>query len=274
MFGKQPRNKGLAWKCMDANLLVLTGILIVVIWTILFEFSTLEGVLGVALFYLIFAGVAINLIGIAYLAIDLFTIIFGKPESKPSLVYFLISLPIIPLILVFCLKALDPFPNDVTRSKIARTKGDQRTLTIALETYYLDQRNYPAWSLDRSQKFAGEMKDRKGILERQPTFRLRNGSALNTLTTPVSYMSKYYLDPWSPIKGASFSYWTNATATTTATGYILWSPGPDGVYDLSIDNIAKAYDPKTSVPSNLLIQLTYDPSNGAGGRGDIWRVKQ
>lgn len=155
-----------------------------------------------------------------------------------------------------------------------RIKGDQRTMTIALETYYLDHNNYPAWSLDRTQNFNGGLKDRKGILSHQPTFRMANGSALCTLTTPIAYLTSIFCDTFCPIKGGSLCYWNNATATTTATGFILWSPGPDGVYDLSIDNIPKAYDPKTTVPSNLLIELTYDPSNGTQSRGDIWRAKQ
>lgn len=160
------------------------------------------------------------------------------------------------------------------RPPYARTKGDLRTMTIALETYYIDFRNYPAWSRDRAQNFNGGLKDRKGILSRQPTFHMANGGALCTLTTPIAYVSSYFRDIHSPIKGATFSYWNNGTETTSATGYIIWSAGPDGVYDLSIDNVAKAYDPRTTVPSNLLIQLLYDPSNGTESRGDIWRVKQ
>lgn len=163
--------------------------------------------------------------------------------------------------------------DDHTRSPVARVKGDQRTMTIALETYYLDLNNYPAWSLRREENANGGLQDKKGELALIPTFRIPNGSNLATLTTPIGYLPCYWADPYAPLKGATYGYWNDGTKDTTATGYIIWSAGPDRVYDLTIDNIAQAYNPQSAAISPLLLNCTYDPSNGTGSRGDLYRTK-
>ena len=166
------------------------------------------------------------------------------------------------------------FPHDGGRSKVARVKGDERTISLSLETYYIDHNNYPAWSVRKEENAFGGIPDKKGKLARIPTFLSPQNSMPITLTTPVAYLSVYYADPFAPIKGATFAYWT--PDSKHGTGYILWSAGPDNIYELTIDNVAKAYDASTSatIPSEMLIGLTYDPSNGTESGGDVWRVKE
>jgi hypothetical protein len=58
---------------------------------------------------------------------------------------------------------------------------------------------------------------------------------------------------------------------------IHWSVGPDGDYALPrkggfVD--PEVYDPDKAAPSENLMNLTYDPTNGAESDGDIWRAKQ
>jgi hypothetical protein len=50
-------------------------------------------------------------------------------------------------------------------------------------------------------------------------------------------------------------------------GWILWSPGPDGRYDI---DAARDYDPRVPISPSLL-EKTYDPTNGAVSAGDVWR---
>lgn len=163
---------------------------------------------------------------------------------------------------------------------------DQRTLTIALETYYLDHNAYPAWTAASTLNLFSGIKGIPGILKKLPTFAQQDGSALATLTTPIAYINTIFTDPFAPDDKMTFCYWTpDPDATQLAThdgvtthgfgiGYILWSPGPDGVYDLTLDNIAQAYTPQTIVPNAYLLDRTYDPSNGTPSRGDVYRFKQ
>ena len=160
------------------------------------------------------------------------------------------------------------------RSIVARVKGDERTISLSLETYYIDHNNYPAWSLRNDENAFGGIPDKKGKLARIPTFLSPHHAKPITLTTPIAYLSIYYADPFAPIKGATFAYWT--PEKDHGIGYILWSPGPDETYGLTIENVAGAYDASTSatIPSEMLIGLTYDPSNGTVSGGDVWRVKE
>lgn len=181
---------------------------------------------------------------------------------------------------------IDVFFEPSVRSPVARVKGDQRTLTIALETYYLDNNEYPAWTRNAAHNELGGLKDKKGLLRNLPTFTRYEGPALATLTTPISYISSYFSDPFAPVKGASFCYWTpgrdshpdparNDNQTSLGgTGYIVWSAGPDHIYDLTLENIARLYDPRQMVPSPGLVDRTYDPSNGTASAGDVYRYKQ
>lgn len=172
------------------------------------------------------------------------------------------------------------------RSPVARVRGDQRTLTIGLETYYLDHNAYPAWTAASTRNLFSGIKGKPGILKRLPTFLQQGDSVGATLTTPIAYITSYFTDPFAPDDKMTFCYWTpDPDAAPLATrdgvtthgfgiGYILWSPGPDGAYDLTLDNIAKAYAPAETVPNSYLIDRTYDPSNGTESRGDVYRVKQ
>lgn len=90
---------------------------------------------------------------------------------------------------------------------------------------------------------------------------------------PVAYITGLFADPFS-VKGAPFAYYC-VNDPNGASGWILWSPSPDGVYDMDIDAVKKYYDPKIPLPSAELLSLsTYDPTNGYYSSGDVYRVKQ
>lgn len=52
-------------------------------------------------------------------------------------------------------------------------------------------------------------------------------------------------------------------------GWIVWSAGPDGDYDLDW----KLYDPTAENPALAYLNSVYDPTNGAVSNGDIVRRK-
>jgi hypothetical protein len=104
--------------------------------------------------------------------------------------------------------------------------------------------------------------------DRLPSFRLtRDGKILKTLTTPNAYITAYPADPFATENGATFVYY--AAKKGDRAGWILITPGPMRRYD--IDPI-RNYDPAVSQPTPHLLNLTYDPTNGAVSRGDIWRA--
>jgi hypothetical protein len=215
----------------------------------------------------------------------------GQQPPQPPQPARGLSQPVSPLVTTFvilltllALASLSPSFHDPTApySNVARVRGDMRTITIALETYFLDHQAYPAWSAAPARNAFGDLARRDATLAALPTFALAHGTPLQTLTTPTAYVTSYFDDPFAPVRGATFCYWhaagSAASSTTSATaaipGYILWSPGPDNKYDLMLDNIAAANDPASRTPSDLLVGLTYDPSNGVKSGGDVYRYKQ
>lgn len=193
------------------------------------------------------------------------------------------SLLLIPLVAVVGFITFDyviPRPLQVCgrRSPFSRTKADLRSMATALESYFIDHDAYPAWTSEP------HLSVNSGIphsweLGGIPTFaacsyRFAN---LHTLTTPVAYISSPFSDPYSRHSGTSFAYWSKNSSGDSAredSGWLLWSPGPDGTFEITRSNIEELYDPKLSVPNERLIELTYDPTNGARSSGDIWRAKQ
>jgi len=162
------------------------------------------------------------------------------------------------------------------RSTVGDVQVDQRSLATALEAYYVDNSAYPAWS-------RGAL-GVKGFLTpghpsyNVPTFRVWATKAefntFTTLTTPLAYLTDYFSDLFVPdVNGVSFSYYSDDN------GWILISPGPDGIYDIDPPDI---YDSSVSQPSFKLLTgtnsqgmaFTYDPTNGAISPGDVYRVKQ
>ena len=93
----------------------------------------------------------------------------------------------------------------------------------------------------------------------------------NDFTVHPGMRGNYFARKW----GLPFSYFKADAQvdSTTVSGYIIWTCGPDEHYDLTAENIARAYSPAMPEPSPLLIQQTYDPSNGALSGGDIYRAK-
>ena len=104
-------------------------------------------------------------------------------------------------------------------------------------------------------------------LDKMSTFRRYEPGGAVTITTPIAYLLGYSRDSFEVKQGPvdTFAYFS------TANGWILSSPGPDGDFDIVLEN---AYNPSISQPSRELIALAYDPTNGTISDGDIFRVKQ
>ena len=157
--------------------------------------------------------------------------------------------------------AVTPDPaEDAVRQRVLRVRSDMRSMATGLETYYVDNNSYPIATVERSVRKPGPGESAV------PSF---TGPSPGSMTTPISYLTSYFEDAFGR-DDQTFAYWAPTDATGQANGWIVFSPGPDGKFDLDWTK----YDPKLPQPSANIISYAYDPTNGTWSRGDIIRVKQ
>ncbi|MCX7011558.1 MAG: hypothetical protein NTW86_03150 [Candidatus Sumerlaeota bacterium] len=143
-------------------------------------------------------------------------------------------------------------------------------LSAALEAYHAKHGAYPPWSADRSVNAAAGKKPQPHVqMPRLPTF-LRPAPGMGLCDAMATDTLRSLLaDPWSPVS-TTYGYWTDPGGL----GWILWSSGPDVHYAITLDNVARVYDPRIAQPSPTLLALAYDPTNGTFSAGDMFWVKQ
>jgi hypothetical protein len=221
----------------------------------------------------------------------------------------LLSLTVVPLFVLF----MTHYAGAKVRSSVARAQDSMRTLATAIESYYVDNMEYPAMAMDHI--WAAGAYTLPADVPVSRTFRMRNESQMMTLTTPIGYVVAYPVDPFREVKGTTFSYFN------AGHGWLLASWGPDvdqqsggdlqmqrgdifysvateaiQVFDgvtthtmrrritMPDPGVESVYDPTVRQPSDHLLTgnhnefgegaFTYDPTNGLFSQGDIWRVKQ
>ncbi|HPK03668.1 MAG TPA: prepilin-type N-terminal cleavage/methylation domain-containing protein [Candidatus Sumerlaeota bacterium] len=221
---------------------------------------------------------------------------------------------VVAIIAILAAIAVPNFLEAQVRSKVSRVRADIRSLATGIESYYVDNNIYPAQASSNPQDGAyganSTVTNASQNLRNMPTFRLRvlvQGSNpqrwdINTLTTPVSYITSYFSDPFADSKGATFSY---SRDSFNRDGWIVWSYGPDTdervtptntthpvdngpILDPSGGDIPVVlgaggipypettyYNPSFGHPSVRMTNIsTYDPTNGITSGGDVYRVKQ
>ncbi len=190
-----------------------------------------------------------------------------QPPVKKKMPVWLILVIVLGCLLVFCglpllvlmVIAVPNFLEAQVRSKVSRTRADLRTMAVAIESYYVDNNAYPAHTVVASQS------SMQMATPAKPSFRLTNNDRLVSLTTPIAYLTSYFPDVFAPVKGEVFCYYAKDG------GWIMWSPGPDLQYDI---NAERDYNPASTTPTDQLLWVTFDPTNGTVSSGDIWRVRQ
>ncbi len=191
---------------------------------------------------------------------------------------------VVAIIAILAAIAVPNFLEAQTRSKVSRVRSDHRSLATAIETYYIDNNEYPADTTDPTETmdwtFYNTVPSEVGF-----TFAARGNSQLLTITTPIAYITSNFPDPFADTKGIGFRYYTDSR------GWILGSYGPDvdesgnlngdlGWLD-DAQGVETVYNSSIAQPSQLLLTgstadgaHTYDPTNGTISPGDLWRVKQ
>lgn len=159
---------------------------------------------------------------------------------------------VVAIIAILAAIAVPNFLEAQVRSKVSRAQSDMRSLATAIESYMVDNNNFPVACSnsvgstfptatfavptgDSNNNTLGSFMNCNYALASMRV-KLGNGAgarcsfAINTpesrgiltLTTPVSYITSYPADPFADSRGLCFGY-TN----TANTGWVLWSFGPD-----------------------------------------------
>jgi len=221
---------------------------------------------------------------------------------------------VVAIIAILAAIAVPNFLEAQVRAKVSRARTDMRSLSVAVEAYYVDNNIYPAFGIGVGTPVAGCMTYNNWVVTAArhtaggavlPNFLMRGigpAASFQTLTTPMAYITSYPSDPFATNRGETFSYFSvfpgiPLIGNRGGVGWILWSYGPDvDEYkgNTPSDSPYMAYDPIISQPdsSNRIVlggliagrsndsgdagqdQFTYDPTNGTVSGGDIWRVKQ
>lgn len=191
-----------------------------------------------------------------------------RRSAAPSISGFTLIelLIVVAIIAVLAAIAVPNFLQAQTRSKVARVKSDQRTLSVALESYLVDVNRYPP--------VLGTF---------SPTMETR----LLPLTTPVAYLTSIPRDPFLRKAGATYglysaedpsgSFYLYQTGqielgpggnnlSLKTFGWSLTSGGPDLAIEFPYFPFARNF-----VTARSHLAFIYDPTNGATSRGEIFR---
>jgi len=167
-------------------------------------------------------------------------------------------LVVVAIILVLISIALPNFLVAVTRSNVAASRGDMRSLGIALEMYNVDYREYPQSNFVRRE--------------------------LNRLVSPVAYIADLPDDRFdSSDGGRRGTYRYGSMDLDHATRWILVGQGPDrnrntdsgdidfypGYHPLLF--IGLYYEPGAAQPE-LFDYMIYSPTNGTISVGDLYQA--
>lgn len=155
------------------------------------------------------------------------------------------------------------------RSTASRVRSNMRSLATAVETYYVEKGEHPAYAFSPDLTADG-LSGAKLTGRATSTFRVD----VAHLTTPIAYIDSYagFTDPYASVPGTPLRYQRRGN------GWIIGSFGPDRDQatggDLHWDRPLVMYDPAAMDPTRKLLPFSYDPTNGTVSEGDLWRVKQ
>ena len=208
---------------------------------------------------------------------------------------------VVAIIAILAAIAVPNFLEAQTRSKVSRAKTDMRSLATAIESYMVDNNTYPmaarsgravpgynavngcynamATACEPAKLAASNLNEANSFALQGNT-----GRTLNTLTTPVAFITAYPADVFKDTKGATFYYYTNGPL------WALWSPGPDtdqaigGQLTTVLANpaIETIFAQWASYAGQIMLTgystgtgggaYCYDATNGTTSKGDIYRA--
>lgn len=191
-----------------------------------------------------------------------------RPVSRPRGFTLIELLIVIAIILILIAIALPNFLEAQVRARVARSKGEIRTLGIAMESYNLDWKAYPTFSFPN--------------YTRVPRFQ----AGLTWLTSPVPYITSIPHDPFPGnqgpgghnMQGEPYSYILDGIQIPILERLAHPDDGGSGIlrtwsiYSLGPDRPMaeiKSSSNANPVCNNGSPIYSYSPTNGTKSRGDI-----
>jgi prepilin-type N-terminal cleavage/methylation domain-containing protein len=162
---------------------------------------------------------------------------------------------VIAIILILIAIALPNFLEAQIRARVTKAKGEMRSLGIAMESYYLDFKAYPA----EHERDGGNNRNLRGLF---------------WLTSPIPYITAMPEDPFAEfgddqeltyityeMGGLEYGFRANPQCGACQVLYAIFSNGPDSSQWIWQEN--PHYDSGRD-PAN------YAPTNGTKSRGEIF----
>ena len=176
---------------------------------------------------------------------------------------------VVAIIAILALIAVPNFLEAQTRAKVSRMRADFRSLSTALEAYYVDYNSYV--NRDNGDSPLGVYVQ-----------------GLKQLTSPVAYITQVPYDGFGQYgdlavnRRPMLELGTGDAATLEPSGppdainpkgcpsntWMVRSTGPDRVDDTLINNYPRSFDRPAAEISGLI----YDPTNGTVSKGDLYRT--
>ncbi len=185
---------------------------------------------------------------------------------------------VVAIIAILAAIAVPNFLEAQTRSRVSRAMNDLRTLSVAMESYRIDNNTYPAAGM--VSPLAGH--DTYSALDRR------------LLTTPISYCSSVPPDvfmivagisnPWYRIYGVCYVATSNLSTYPSGyrrdydvypkTAWMTWSYGPDLVTQTGgYFSLPRVIQNESTAPPLAGYGIRYDGTNGTVSAGDIYRFE-
>ena len=197
---------------------------------------------------------------------------------------------VVAIIAILAAIALPNFLEAQVRSKVSRVMSDMRTIGVALESYRLENTQYPGAYNQNYTGYACSLGWLHVIWARAGTG--DNRPAGFYLTTPIAYLAAIPVDPFTSRYLAKASLATGSWAgvimesscfygmrynasfdlqinnrTYNDVGFLLDSVGPDLYLTFGITNFTEGYGDPGVVCA--YVYTLYDPTNGTVSDGEI-----
>ncbi|MGI8905858.1 MAG: hypothetical protein ACR2IE_05125 [Candidatus Sumerlaeaceae bacterium] len=185
-----------------------------------------------------------------------------------------------------------------TAADLARAEADMRSLATGIESYYVDNMQYPPsgratttnYLIRDPERFVSlkytvgsTVNDRCSTASwsRQlVTFRLRDsGQQFSTITTPIAYVERLPIDPYADDPQATYAYYNSFNSWVTySPGPLGWPSQPPAAYRLEPelpvhDRLLPLAGNSEMLPGHVSV-MSYDPTNGSESRGFVIRRKR
>jgi prepilin-type N-terminal cleavage/methylation domain-containing protein len=227
----------------------------------------------------------------------------GEATMKKYRGFTLIELLIVmAIIAILTAIAVPNFLEAQVRAKVACVRSDFRSLSSALESFQAENNMYPRAAMIVDNSINAGPAAQPGAT---PTIKYRCSFALLgspealvetgatvrrfTLTTPVAYLAQLPPDVFAETRGVVYGY-----ANVADRGWLVWSSGPAGregaggidhaippnryggrgtALDKATWMNSTVYRPWKSNPTDSLLNMTYDTTNGTSSVGDIYVLR-